>query len=142
MKGSNTVTSPKRCVLIERLGEIGSFGQHAAQKDAAKHRPEALCPPFVDVVDRAVDFLPPALTLRELGKELEREGIRFDQVACYSSVGIIVGFDNDRFRLNGPHGDRSVDRPFEPPGRKHVLAARPGFGTFLGISSLVWRSKE
>ena len=32
----------------------------------------------MDVVDRAMDFLPPALTLCELGKKLERERIRFD----------------------------------------------------------------
>ena len=64
--------------LIELLGEIVVLGQLGAKKDAAKHRSEALRPPFMDVVDRAMDFLPPALTLCELGKELERERIRFD----------------------------------------------------------------
>src|SRR5207249_1757284 len=53
--------------------------EHGAEQDAAEDRAEPLRPPFVDVVDRPMDLLPPALALREPGQELEGEGIGFDE---------------------------------------------------------------
>jgi hypothetical protein len=59
--------------------EIGPLGQRAAEQDAAEDRPEPTGPPLVDVVNRPVDLVAPALALCEAGVELEREFISLDE---------------------------------------------------------------
>ena len=142
MNGSKTVRSARRCVLIERLGEVLVLGQHGAEEDAAKHRSEAFGPPLVDVVDRAVDFLPPALALGELGQELEREGIGFDQAHT------ILPRLHRRYRglphRPGGHAwrrDRRGNLSVARPG-KRARGRPPGSGPSWDRISLVWRSKE
>ena len=65
--------------LIEFFAKVTLLGQDGAQQDTAKHRPKPFSPPFVNVIDRTVDFLSPTFTLGELGKKFEWKAVRFDQ---------------------------------------------------------------
>ena len=51
--------------LIEHGGEVSILWQQAPKQDAAEDGSEALGPPFVDMVNRAIDFLAPRFNLSD-----------------------------------------------------------------------------
>ena len=129
-------------LLIKRLGEVILLGQHGTQQDAAKHGAKAFSPPFVNMINGAVNFLPPALALGELRKELERESVRFDEVCRYSSVVSSSASGISKRRGRGRRETWSAGEPLSRQARNACSRPAPGLGTVLGISSLVWRLKE
>src|SRR5205823_5311042 len=66
-------------LLVEFFGKVCGLRQSRAEQDASKDRTEPLRPPLVNVVNRPIDFLPPALHLRELRNELKGKRIRLDE---------------------------------------------------------------
>ncbi len=64
---------------IERLGKIRVFIESTTKQDATKDRAQAIGPPFMYVVNGAMDFLPPALALAKPREELESEIVGFNQ---------------------------------------------------------------
>jgi hypothetical protein len=66
---------PAACLtgLIEELEHVGAGRARSADEDSAEYGAEPLSPPLVNVVDRAVDLLPPALGFSDLADVFERE---------------------------------------------------------------------
>ena len=64
---------------VERRGQIRLRRKHGAEQESAENGAKPLRPPLVNVVDGAMDLLPPALSLGQSGEELEGEDIRLDQ---------------------------------------------------------------
>ena len=60
---------------IEGVEDVGSGWCQSAKNDRTKNCTEPLCPPFVDMVEGAIDFFPPAFQLRDVADPLEWKGI-------------------------------------------------------------------
>ena len=63
----------KVMLLIESIFQASVLWQEAAQENTSKDRAKPFSPPFVNVVDRAVEFFPPAFSLGEGREEFERK---------------------------------------------------------------------
>ena len=67
----------KGMTLIETLGKIRVLIQGASQQYAAKNCAQPFRPPFVDVVNRPVNFLPPTLAFCQAARETRKRNRRF-----------------------------------------------------------------
>src|ERR1044071_414938 len=123
---------------IELALEIGTAGKDRRKQYASEGRAEALGPPFVKVVDRAMNFLAPALALADNREKLEREIVRLDETRPHSPSSSDV---------SGPAGCARISTgssgsPATRQARKRCSLPAPGFRTEWGSRTLVRRSKS
>ena len=139
--GSKTVTPEKSWRLIECLRQIGVARQQAAQDDAAENGTQPFRPPLVDVVNGAVDLLPPALAFRHRREEFERKVVRLDKprrlsdvrrASLRSSLGHSLRLLPRRIWAGSRMTTGSREPGGDTPSREFVLAARTGIGDRLG----------
>ena len=58
---------------VKRAEDIGARWSESTESDCSEDGAKALRPPFVNVVDRPIDFLPPALDFGDIADGLKRK---------------------------------------------------------------------
>src|SRR5436190_118513 len=75
---------------IKLTCKIASFGQYCAQHNAPEDGTKPLSPPFVNMVDRSMDFLPPALTFSKSRQKFKLKCVRLDEAGFIRLRALLV----------------------------------------------------